>query len=184
MVVTRITEIESVWSDTSDPLITRSVGIEWRIVIDTSINKSTTLRCNSSEISVIGYLLTTEPNNFNLTYFLCCLSWSLLAIQSLFYLFQILEILEREGLPVPQGAGGAKRRMSEKHSRNTRMKLDSNEEANKSLTLNQCELCEKFFSTKTNLKRHISNVHQIVKKEDWLRRFKSISIYNKSIKKI
>ena len=40
------------------------------------------------------------------------------------------------------------------------MKTENVEDANSSVNiLNQCDLCEKFFSTKTNLKRHQSNIH-------------------------
>ena len=62
-------------------------------------------------------------------------------------------------MPKAGAGGGQKRRHSEKLDRSVKMKTENDDEANTSLKMSQCDLCEKFFSTKTNMLRHQKTIH-------------------------
>ena len=54
--------------------------------------------------------------------------------------------------------GNGKRRNTEKLERNVRIKLEKNESMDGTVTAHHCELCDKYFSSKSNLERHQTNI--------------------------
>jgi len=83
---------------------------------------------------------------------------------------KIMPILERNGIKIPTtggGTGGSKRRKSENfaEARSVKIKMEQTEiadNANKSLSrIHQCELCEKYFSSKHNMERHQKKIHNM-----------------------
>jgi len=76
---------------------------------------------------------------------------------------KIIEILQQNGIPVPVGNG--KRRNTEKLERNVRIKMEKNDSIDGSVTAHHCELCDKYFSSKSNLERHQKTPLHISKQE-------------------
>jgi len=81
---------------------------------------------------------------------------------------KVNEILERNGIKIPSTGGGVwggtKRRKSENfaEARSVKIKTEAGESANKSLSrIHQCEVCEKYFSSKHNMERHQKKIHNM-----------------------